>query len=118
MYKMNFIEDIIIKRRVITMRSWKGYGVKLIGVLIITLSVFSIFYETSLVSLILMGIIIASITYIGDVFLLPRMNQALAAVGDLISYFVLFWIFSTLFITDGMASVFPAFTAAYLATAA
>lgn len=99
-------------------RLWKGYGIKLVGVLLITLSVFSIFYETTLFNLILMGIVIATITYIGDVFLLTKMNHVLAAVGDLIGYFALFWIFSTLFITDGMASILPAFMAAYLATAA
>lgn len=100
------------------MRLWKGYGVKLVGVLLITLSVFSIFYETSLFNLIVMGIVIATISYIGDIFLLPKMNHVLAAVGDLIAYFALFWIFSTLFITDGMVSILPAFMAAYLATAA
>lgn len=99
-------------------RLWKGYGIKLIGVLLITLSVFSIFYETSLFNLIVMGIVIATVSYIGDVFLLPKMNHVLAAVGDLFAYFALFWILSTLFITDGMVSILPAFMAAYLATAA
>lgn len=100
------------------MRLWKAYGIKLIGVLIITLSIFSIFYQTTLFHLIAMGIVIATITYVGDIFLLDKLNQVVAAVGDLIAYFALFWIFSSLFIADGMASILPAFTAAYLATAA
>lgn len=100
------------------MQLWKGYGIKLIGVLIVTLSVFSIFYETTLLNLLMIGFIIASLSYLGDIFLLPKLNKMLAAALDFVAYFTLFWLFASFTITDGWTSVLPAFLAAYLATAA
>lgn len=100
------------------MEKWKGYGIKLVGVSIATLSLFGIFYHTSLWMLISIALIIASVTYIGDLFILPKINKALAVIGDFLLYFALYWGLGMLFVADGVSILFPSFAAAYLSTAA
>lgn len=100
------------------MNWWKAFGIKLIGVGILTFSIFGIFYNMSLTGLFLITFIVAGVTFIGDLFLLDKLNQVIAILGDLALFFVLYWVLGSLFITDGTPLLLAALTAAYFGTVA
>src|SRR5690625_7826906 len=59
-----------------------------------------------------MTIIIAGLTFIGDMFILPRINQAVAAVADFATIFLLYLILGNLVIGGTTTVLLPAFAAA------
>ena len=96
------------------MEHLRAIGIKIIWVGIITFSIYGIFHHASIGNMFLMTLLIVGITYIGDVFILPKINQAVAGVGDFVGYFILYWVFGTLFIVGTFANIIAAFAAAYL----
>lgn len=100
------------------MEQLKAFIIKFIGIGVLTFSIFGIFYHATIWRLLLMTIIVAGLSFIGDLFILPRIHQALATVGDFASFFILYWILGTLVVEGTVPLLLPAFTAAYLGTAA
>src|SRR5699024_4514165 len=72
-----------------------------------------IHYEVIAISL-----VVSAVTFIGDVFILPRMNQALAIVGDFAGILLLYWLIGGLVVDDGVSPIMPALAAAYFGTMA
>ncbi len=100
------------------MEQLKAFVIKFIGVGVITFSIFGIFFNATIGRLLLMTLVVAGIIYIGDLFILPRINKAVAAVADFAAYFVLYLVLGNL-VVEGTASILlPAFAAAYIAAAA
>lgn len=90
-----------------------AFIVKFIGVAVLTFSLYGVFLDATIVMLFLMTFIVSAVTFIGDVFILPRINQALAAVGDAVGYFVLYYVLGTLVVEAAISPLLPALTAAY-----
>ena len=99
------------------MEQLKAFGIKFIGVGIITFGVFGIFSNATITRLLLMTLVVTGIIYLGDLFILPRMNQFVAIIGDFAFYFALYWLLGNMVVGDTAFIWLPAFAAAYLATA-
>jgi len=92
-----------------------AFIVKFVGVGVLTFSLFGVFFHATIDRLFLMTFVVAGVTFIGDVFILPRLNQAVAAVGDFIGYAVLYYILGNLVVEATVPLLLPALTAAYFA---
>jgi len=90
-----------------------AFIVKFLGVGVLTFSLYGVFLHATINKLFLMTFIVSTATFVGDVFILPRMNQAIAAVGDAVAYFVLFYILGSLVVEPTISPLLPALTAAY-----
>lgn len=99
------------------MQRLKGFGIKLIGIGIITFSVFGIFYDANIGNLLLMTVIIASLSYIGDLFILPRINKFFAVIADFALYMVLFFLLGNIVIDEIVSLILSTFLASLLAAA-
>jgi len=90
--------------------------VKFIGIGILTFSLYGIFFHATIVNLLLMTLVVAGITFIGDLFILPRINQAVAAVGDFALLFLVYWALGNLVVESTVSLLLPALAAAYFGT--
>lgn len=84
----------------------------------LTFSIFGIFTNASIVKLLLISFIVSAVTFIGDVFILPRINQALAVVADFGGLLLLYWLIGSVVVDDGVTPIMPALAAAYFGTMA
>src|SRR5690625_1868762 len=100
------------------MEQLKAFTIKFIGVGVITFSFFGIFFHATIGRLLFITLIVAGVTYIGDLFILQRINRAVGAIADFGVYFLLFWALGNLVVEGTASLILPAFAAAYLATAA
>lgn len=73
------------------MKYAQAFGIKFIFTAIVVFSLFGIFNHTSLWNLFLISITVAGLTYLGDVFLLPRVGQLIAPILDFGVIFLLLW---------------------------
>jgi len=96
----------------------KAFIVKLLIFGVLTFSIFGIFTNASIMKLLLISLVVSAATFIGDVFILPRMNQALAIVGDFAGILLLYWLIGGLVVDDGVSPIMPALAAAYFGTMA
>ena len=87
--------------------------VKFVGVGVLTFSLYGVFLHATIDRLFLMTFIVAGVTLVGDLFILPKMNQALAVVGDVIAYFILYYVLGALVVEATISPLLPALTAAY-----
>lgn len=100
------------------MQILKAAIIKVVSIGVFTFSVYGIFHYASISRLLLMTLIISGVTFIGDMFILPRINQAVAAIADFASLFVLYLILGNMVIGGTTNIVLPAFAAALFAGAA
>src|SRR5699024_9266333 len=63
------------------------------------------------VRLLFMTFIVSLITFVGDLFILPRMNKAMALISDILGLFILYLILGNLFFNNNIPLVLPAFSA-------
>src|SRR5699024_9394557 len=96
----------------------KAFIVKLLIFGVLTFSIFGIFTNASIMKLLLISLVVSAATFIGDVFILPRMNQVLAIVGDFAGILLLYWLIGGLVVDDGVSPIMPALAAAYFGTMA
>src|SRR5690625_1933419 len=99
------------------MRILKAFAIKFIGIGIFTFGIYGIFNYATIGRLLLMTIIVAGLTFIGDLFILPRINQADAAVADFATIFLLYLILGNLVIGGTATVLLTAFAAALLSGA-
>lgn len=99
------------------MRHGIAFGIKLIIVSIVTLSLFGIFYNASLTPLIVMSFIIAGTGYIiGDLLILRRLGNVFASLLDFVLYFATIWLLSGMFLGASNAMTIASLAASYLIT--
>lgn len=91
----------------------KVFAVKFLIIGTLTFSIFGIFFHATISRMLFMTLIVAGVTFLGDLFILPRMNQALAVIGDAVLFFVLYWLLGSIVIETGVSVILPAITAAY-----
>lgn len=96
----------------------KPFLIKLILVLVLTFSIFSMFNDVSLLYLLGMVLVIAGVSFVGDLFLLPKMNQIVAVLLDFVTYYALFALFGSFFIDDALSLMITTFIAAYFGSVA
>lgn len=94
------------------MQILKAILIKVISVGVFTFSIYGIFHFASISRLLLMTLIVAGVTLVGDFFILPRINQAVAGLIDVVSLFVLYLILGNFVIGGTTSIVLPAFAAA------
>lgn len=94
----------------------RAFVVKFIGVGVLTFSLYGVFYHASIGRLLLMTFVVAGITFLGDLFILPRVNQAVAALGDFGLFFLLYWLLGNLVVEDTVPLLLPTLAAAYFGT--
>ncbi len=92
----------------------KAFIVKIIGIGVLTFALYGIFYHATIGRLLLMTLVVAGLSFIGDVFILPRINLAVAAVADFVGYFLLYWLLGNLVVDIAEPLLLPALTAALL----
>src|SRR5699024_12670404 len=95
------------------MEHLKAFVIKFIGVGILTFSIFGIFFHATVGRLLLMTLVVSAVTYIGDLFILPRINQAVAVVADFAGFFLLYWGLGNLVVENTVSVFLPALAAAY-----
>lgn len=100
------------------MQILKAFIIKIVSVGVFTFSIYGIFHFASISRLLLMTLIVVGITFIGDMFILPRINQAVAAIADFIGLFVLYLILGNIVIGGTTNIILPAFAAALFVGAA
>src|SRR5699024_1473461 len=100
------------------MEQLKAIIIKFIGIGVLTFSICGIFFDATIGRLFLMTLIVAGLTFIGDLFILPRINQAVAAIADFATLFVLYWVLGNFVVEGTVPLLLSAFTAAYFGTAA
>lgn len=92
----------------------KAFGMKFIVIGVITFSIFGIFNETaSMGRLLVMSLLITGITFIGDLFVLPKIGNWKASVADFGLFFVLYWSLATFFIGGPVPMVLTSLAAAF-----
>lgn len=94
------------------------FVVKFVGVGVLTFSLFGVFLHATVDRLFLMTIIVAGISYLGDLFILPRVNQFVAAISDFVGYFVMYYVLGNIVVEVNISLLLPALTAAYFGTLA
>ena len=92
----------------------KAFIVKFIGIGVLTFGLYGIFYHATIGRLLLMTLVVAGLSFIGDLFILPRINLAVAAVADFVGYFLLYWLLGNLVVDIAEPLLLPALTAAFL----
>lgn len=97
------------------MQRIKGFGIKFIGIGMITSIIYATFNDANVGSLLFMTVVIASLSYIGDLFIFPRINHILAAVLDFALYFILYYFLGSIIVDGGIPLLLSAFAASYLA---
>ncbi|MEI3614697.1 DUF2512 family protein [Pseudogracilibacillus sp. SO30301A] len=100
------------------MEQLKAFIIKFIGIGVLTFSIFGIFFHATIGRLLLMTLVVSTITFIGDLFILPRINKAVAAIADFATFFLLYLLLGNLVVEGNVSLILPAFTAAYLGAAA
>lgn len=100
------------------MEQLKAFVIKFIGIGVLTFSIFGIFFHATIGRLLLMTLVVSAITFIGDLFILPRINKALAAILDFATLFLLYFLLGNLVVEGNVSLILPAFAAAYLGAAA
>src|SRR5699024_8705706 len=93
----------------------KAFIVKFLIFGVLTFSIFGIFTNASIMKLLLLSLIVSAATFIVDVFILPRMNQALAIVGDFAGILLLYWLMGGLLVDVGVSLILLALAAVYFA---
>ena len=100
------------------MEQLKAFVIKFIGIGVLTFSIFGIFFHATIGRLLLMTLVVTAIIYIGDLFILPRINKAVAAIADFATFFLLYFLLGNLVVEENVSLILPAFAAAYLGAAA
>ncbi|MFZ3578715.1 YndM family protein [Virgibacillus sp. DJP39] len=80
------------------MKHIKAIGIKFIFTAIVVYSIFGIFYDASLLNLFWISTITTGLSYIGDVFILPKIGNLIASVADFGLSFFLLWVLGNVFI--------------------
>ncbi|WP_029191002.1 DUF2512 family protein [Ornithinibacillus scapharcae] len=95
----------------------KAIGIKLIINLIVVFSIFGIFYDASLVSLLLISLITTAVAYVvGDRYLLKRFGNVKASIADFFLAFLTLAVLGALLIATDMPIVLASLFAAFLLT--
>lgn len=96
------------------MKYLRAFGIKFIFTTVIVFSLFGIFYHTSLFTLLMLSVAVTGITYLGDVFLLPRLGNIIAPILDFMGIFVLLWFLGNTFIQTSTSMTITSLAAAYV----
>lgn len=94
------------------MNTFRAFLIKLIFVAVFTFSIYGIFHFASISKLLLMTLVVSGATFLGDLFILPRLNQAFAIFADFIGIFVLYLILGNIVIGGTTNIVLPALAGA------
>src|SRR5690625_3311796 len=93
----------------------KALFIKLLYVSILTFSIYSLFFQATYMYLLGVTIVVTVVTYLLDLFVLPRVHPVSAAITDFATYVVLFTLFGALFIEGFMPTFIAALGTAYFA---
>lgn len=93
------------------MQILKALLIKVVLVGVFTFSIYGIFHYASISRLLIMTLIVSGITFVGDLFILPRINKAVAAIADVAGLFILYLILGNLVIGGTTNIILPAFAA-------
>lgn len=99
------------------MKHVKALGIKWIIIVTIMFSLFGIFHNVSLASLLFMSIIVTGASYVlGDLLLLPRIGNVFATLADFGLSFVLFGLLSIVLIETTFPITLASLAAAFFTT--
>ncbi len=95
------------------MKHLKALGIKFIFTSIILLSVFGIYYNSTVLEILMISALVTGVAYlIGDLFILPRLGNIVASLADMGLAFLSIWGLSLLLIAPpdrlALASLFAA----------
>ncbi|QOR66127.1 YndM family protein [Cytobacillus suaedae] len=95
------------------MKHVKAIGIKYIFTSIILLSVFGIYYNSTVLEILLISALVTGVAYVvGDLFILPRLGNLVASLADMGLAFLSVWGLSLVFIDPpdrlALASLFAA----------
>lgn len=71
------------------MQYTKAFFVKLVLTIVMLWIVLGLFFDVSFGNILLIGTILTIVAFVGDVFILPRVGNLMAAAGDLLLAFLL-----------------------------
>ena len=90
----------------------KAFFIKLAMTLVFLFIVLGLFFNASLASILIISAVITVLGFVGDVFLLPRVGNFIAAAGDLVLSFLAVWIIGSMLFENEIAT----FSAAFLSS--
>ncbi len=88
----------------------KAFLVKLVFISVFTFGIYGIFADATIGRLFLISLIVTAVSFVGDVFILPRISQAVAGFADAGGYFVMYALLGGL-VVQGTTVILPAFVA-------
>lgn len=91
----------------------RAFSIKFIAIGVLTFSIFGFFFHATIGRLLLMTLVVAGVTFLMDLFILPKVNQAIAAIADFPVLFLLYWALGNLVVESNVSIFIPAFAAAY-----
>lgn len=81
------------------MKHLMALGIKFIFTSIVLLSVFGIYYNSTILEIVMISTLVTGVAYVvGDLFILPRFGNVVATLADMGLAFLSIWGLSTLFI--------------------
>lgn len=92
----------------------KTLGIKFIVMTIVTLSLFGIFNHLTMSQLILISMIMTGVSFLGDLFILPRTNNLFTTIADFALFFFLYWGMGSLIIQGTLPLILLSLATAYL----
>ncbi|HWK22942.1 MAG TPA: YndM family protein [Ureibacillus sp.] len=90
----------------------KAFFIKLVMTLVFLWLVLGLFFDASIGSILLIGVIITVVGFIGDVFLLPRVGNFIAGAGDFVLVLLGVWAIGSVLFIPGIAVFSAAFLSA------
>src|SRR5690625_1448438 len=78
----------------------KAFVIKFVFISVFTFGIYGIFAGATISRLLLMSIIVTVASFIGDVFILPKISQALAGFADAGGFFIMYAILGGLVVQE------------------
>lgn len=94
------------------MQYTKAFFVKLVLTIVMLWIVLGLFFDVSFGNILLIGTILTIVAFVGDVFILPKVGNLMAAAGDLFLAFFVVWALGAVLFDQNTAVFSAAFLSA------
>ncbi len=89
----------------------KAFFIKLAMTLAVLFIVLGLFFNVSLANILIIGIILTIVAFVGDMFILPRIGGVYATGADLILAFLLIWVLGSFIFESDISLLSASFLA-------
>lgn len=83
------------------MQRTKAFFIKLALTLGMLLLVLGLLYEASIIDIIIIGLVLTLVAFLGDMFILPKVGNIIAALTDTVLAFLVIWLLGSYLFESG-----------------